>query len=132
MSQVVSSCPNLLHFVQFSCSHTEDDRIRVTLDDRRDECILTIESLRSEDKGPWECVVYDGRDEDSRYVIADVTDRNDKFQLLIDQDETQLNVRLGDDVKINCPTNHNSRSASNRPVCKFVSPTGKIYQIIGK
>ena len=105
----------------------EDDRIFVALDDRRDECVLTIDSLRKEDTVPWECVVYDGRDEDSRFVIADVTAKSDKFQLLLDSDETKLNVRLGDDVKITCPTNHNSR-----PVCKFVSPTGKIYQIIGK
>ena len=103
------------------------ERIYVALDDRRDECVLTIDSLRKEDTGPWECVVYDGRDQDSRFVIADVTAKSDKFQLLLDADETRLNVKLGDDVKITCPTNHNSR-----PVCKFVSPTGKVYQIIGK
>ena len=37
--------------------------VQVEIDERRDECILTIKSLRKEHEGPWECVAYEGRDE---------------------------------------------------------------------
>ena len=72
----------------------ENERIFVALDDRRDECVLAIDSLRPEDTGPWECVVYDGRDQDSRFVIADVTAKSDKFQLLLDLEVLQLKIPL--------------------------------------
>ena len=104
--------------------------VKVTLDDRRDECTLTINSLRREDSGPWECSVDDGRDEAYKYAMVRVTDKAAPLQLLLDPDDKELDVRRGDDVQIICPTNHNI--PGDRPVCKFIDPKGKIYNIIGK
>jgi hypothetical protein len=61
-----------------------------------------------------------------------VTAKNDKFQLLLDPDEKQLDVTRGDDVKILCPSNQQSNTPLERPVCFIYSPAGKKYNIIGK
>ena len=109
-----------------------DDNVKVTIDDRRDECILTIESLRQEHEGTWECVAYEGRDEASKFAVIRVTDKTAPLQLLLDPDETQLEVQRGSDVQMICPTNHFGNTASERPVCKFYDPSGKSFLIIGK
>ena len=67
-------------------SDHDNNDIQVIIDDRRDECILTIKSLRIEDSGPWECVAYDGRDEASRYAIIRVTDKKAPLTLLLGGD----------------------------------------------
>ena len=40
-----------------------NENVQVEIDDRRDECILTIKNVRKEHEGVWECVAYEGRDE---------------------------------------------------------------------
>ena len=102
------------------------------VDSRRDECVLIIESLTSKESGPWECVAIDGREEASKYVIINVTEKKERFQLLINPDETDVDVRRGDDVQILCPTNHDSSTPQDRPICRFISPSGKRYDLIGK
>ena len=42
---------------------SDNENVQVQIDDRRDECILTIKNVRKEHEGAWECVAYEGRDE---------------------------------------------------------------------
>ncbi len=121
----------------FSNRRKDDDEdaresIQVVIDDRRDECILEIRSLKKEDEGLWECVAYEGRDEASKFAVVRVTDKNAPLQLLLDPDETQLNVQRGRDVQMICPTNHFGSTAAERPICKFIDPEGKGWLIVGK
>ena len=77
-------------------------------------------------------LAIDGREEASKYVIINVTEKKERFQLLINPDETDVDVRRGDDVQILCPTNHDSSTPQDRPICRFISPSGKRYDLIGK
>ena len=61
---------------------------------------MKINALESVDEGPWECVAFEGRNEASKFVVIRVTEKSEKLQLLLDQDETELNVRIGDDVSL--------------------------------
>ena len=94
--------------------------IRVIVDSRRDECVLIFESLSHKDSGPWECVAEDDRgNEASKFIVVSVTNQNEQFQLLVNADETSLDVRRGDDVHILCPTNHRSSTPQQRKITKM-------------
>ena len=40
-----------------------NENVQVEIDERRDDCILTIKNVRKEHEGAWECVAYEGGDE---------------------------------------------------------------------
>ena len=103
------------------------------MDSRRDECVLIIESLKVQDSGPWKCSAEDGRNgEASKFVVIQVTEKIQKFQLLLFPDQTSVDAEKGGDVEIMCPTNHNSNGPQDRPVCSFYAPSGKKYTLIDK
>ena len=39
-----------------------NENVQVEIDERRDDCILTIKNVRKEHEGVWKCVAYEGRD----------------------------------------------------------------------
>ena len=43
-----------------------------------------------------------------------------------------LDAERGDDFEIICPTNHKANSPQERPVCKFIDPSGKKWDIVDK
>ena len=43
---------------------SDNENVQVQIDERRDECILTIKNVRKEHEGVWECVAYEGRDDE--------------------------------------------------------------------
>jgi len=112
---------------------SNNENVQVEIDDRRDECILTIKNVRKEHEGVWECVAYEGRDDEAnRYAVIRVSDRAEPFQLLLDEDETTIDAERGDDFEIICPTNHKANTPQERPVCKFIDPSGKGWTIVDK
>ena len=43
-----------------------------------------------------------------------------------------LDAERGDDFEIICPTNHKANTPQERPVCKFIDPSGKGWTIVDK
>lgn len=109
-----------------------EDGIRVTLDDRRDECVLSINSLEKGHGGDWECEVSDSRETASKFVYVRVYANNEPFRLLLDDDERRVEARIGQSIELLCPSNNRADSHAERPVCKWYSPAGKKYDIVGR
>ena len=61
-----------------------------------------------------------------------MTEKTERFQLLLDEDETVRNAERGEDFDLICPTNHKSNNPQDRPVCKFIAPSGKKYDIVDR
>ena len=66
------------------------------------------------------------------YTVIRVTEKTERFQLLLDEDETVRNAERGEDFDLICPTNHKSNNPQDRPVCKFIAPSGKKYDIVDR
>lgn len=134
-----------------------DNNIRVKIDTDDDLCILTIEKVRRDHEGPWQCRAEDDNgDEDEIYVFVEVANvggsnslrvRSHRVETILktqhlililqlkqDPDDAIVYSRKGGDGVLKCVTNarFSYGRASNGPTCSFVDPRNNKYLVVGK
>jgi hypothetical protein len=118
---------------EFESSDKQKPDISVTVNSRRDYCILNINAVSKSHAGYWECVITEGRDVVGKFAFLRTfeSDGSSPLKLLLDHDAVKVTTQRGADAVLNCPSNNVAQFSGQRPACRWLTPGGQSLTLVG-